>query len=62
MKVLVTEVFVDKFTGEQYAPGTIINVDDESRVKDMEGRGLAKALEAKAETKPSKSTKSKKKE
>lgn len=58
MKVKVISVFRDKFTGQFYNPGEVIEVSDESRVQDMENRKLAermKEVEAKRDGKPSKS-------
>lgn len=58
MKVKVISVFRDKFMGQFYNPGEVIEVSDESRVQDMENRKLAermKEVEAKRDGKPSKS-------
>lgn len=58
MKVKVISVFRDKFTGQFYNPGEVIEVSDESRVQDMENRKLAermKEVEVKRDGKPSKS-------
>lgn len=45
MKAIVKTVFCDKFTGKQYNPGEVINIDDNSRLDDLESRGLAERLE-----------------
>ena len=44
MKVKVISVFRDKFTGQFYNPGEVIEVSDESRVQDMENRKLAERV------------------
>lgn len=49
MKVTVLTVFIDKITKEQYQPGQIVEIADKSRIKDLETRGLAKAVEAVAD-------------
>lgn len=51
MKVSVTEVFIDKYTGEVYEVGQMLNLDDEDRVADLVNRGLVKKLEEKKTTK-----------
>lgn len=48
MKVKVISVFRDKFTGKYYTPGEVIEVNEESRVLDMESRRLAERVEIKA--------------
>lgn len=40
MKLIVKEVFQDKFTGEIYIPGKELDFEDEERVSDLENRGL----------------------
>lgn len=45
MKVKVTSVFRDKFTGRYYEPGEIIEISDEIRVGDLENRKLAERVE-----------------
>lgn len=47
MKVKVISVFRDKFTGVYYSPGEVIEVSEESRVQDIENRGLGERVEAK---------------
>lgn len=51
MKVKVISVFRDKFTGQYYSPGEVIEVSEESRVLDMESRRLAERVEEKKEVK-----------
>lgn len=51
MKVKVISVFRDKFTGQYYSPGEVIEVSEESRVLDMESRELAERVEEKKEAK-----------
>lgn len=48
MKVKVISVFRDKLTGKYYSLGEVIEIEDESRVLDMESRRLAERLEVKA--------------
>jgi len=48
MKVKVISVFRDKLTGKYYTPGEVIEVSEESRVRDMESRRLAERVERKA--------------
>lgn len=48
MKVVVTSIFRDKFTGQLYNPGGVIEFEDESRVEDLVNRGLAEVIEVKA--------------
>ncbi|WP_175629679.1 hypothetical protein [Bacteroides acidifaciens] len=47
MKVKVISVFRDKFTGQYYNPGEMIEVSEESRVLDMENRRLGERVEVK---------------
>ena len=47
MKVKVIPVFRDKFTGQYYNPGEVIEVSEESRVLDMENRRLGERVEVK---------------
>lgn len=47
MKVKVLSVFRDKFTGVYYSQGEVIEVGDESRVQDIENRGLGERIEEK---------------
>lgn len=51
MKVRVTSIFRDKFTGQLYSPGELIEIEDEDRVEDLEDRKLAERVEEKKETK-----------
>lgn len=54
MKVKVTSVFSDKFTGKYYNPGEVIEIEDEARVEDLENRELAERIKEKKEAKASK--------
>lgn len=45
MKVKVLSVFRDKFTGVYYNSGDVIEIGDESRVTDIEERGLGERIE-----------------
>lgn len=56
MKVKVTSVFRDKFTGQYYEPGEVIEIEDEARVEDLEGRKLAERVKASKEKKEVKIT------
>lgn len=47
MKVKVIDVFRDKFTGQLYNPGEMIDFKDEARVSDLTSRGLAERVEEK---------------
>ena len=47
MKIKVINIFCDKFTGEVYNPGTILDFEDEARVKDLSDRKLAEVIEEK---------------
>lgn len=51
MKVRVTSIFRDKFTGQLYSPGELIEIEDEDRVEDLEDRKLAERVEEKKEAK-----------
>lgn len=51
MKVRVTSIFRDKFTGQLYSPGELIEIEDEDRVEDLEDRKLAERVEEKKEDK-----------
>lgn len=51
MKVKVKSIFRDKFTGQYYNPGEVIEISDESRVEDLENRKLAERIEEKKEAK-----------
>jgi len=51
MKVVVTEVFLDKYTDESYEVGQMLNLDDEDRVTDLVNRGLVRVEEQKKTTK-----------
>lgn len=59
MRVIVLDVFIDKFNGKQYAKGETIEIADKSRIKNLEELGLAKALEV-VEDKPLKKPSKKK--
>lgn len=41
MKVKVISIFRDKFTGKLYRGGEVLEIEDEARVADLVGRGLA---------------------
>ena len=47
MKVGVTSVFRDMFTGQLYNPGEVIEIEDETRVEDLASRKLAEPIEEK---------------
>ena len=51
MKIKVIDIFCDKFTGEVYNPGTILDFEDEARVKDLSDRKLAEVIEEKKASK-----------
>mgnify|MGYP000008932241 FL=1 len=51
MKIKVIDIFCDKFTGEVYNPGTILDFEDEARVKDLSERKLAEIIEEKKASK-----------
>lgn len=44
MKLKVLKIFRDKYTGEYYNPGDEIYVKEETRVQDMESKGLAERI------------------
>lgn len=45
MKVTVTEVFIDKYTGQEYRIGDVIDIPDAARVSDMVERKLVHVAE-----------------
>lgn len=45
MKVTVKEVFIDKFTGQEYRVGDVIDIPDADRVADMVERKLVQCEE-----------------
>lgn len=45
MKIIVKEVFIDKYTGKVYKVGESLNLDDAERIKDLESRGLVDVVE-----------------
>ncbi len=51
MKIKVIDIFRDKFTGEVYNLGTILDFEDETRVKDLSERKLAEVIEEKKASK-----------
>lgn len=51
MKVKVISVFRDKFTGHYYSPGEVIEINEESRVLDMQSRRRVECVEEKKEVK-----------
>lgn len=51
MKVKVTSVFRDKFNGQLYNPGEVIEIEDQARVEDLASRGLAEPIKEKKEAK-----------
>lgn len=51
MKVKVTSVFRDKFNGQLYNSGEVIEIEDEARVEDLASRGLAEPIKEKKEAK-----------
>lgn len=51
MKVKVTSVFRDKFNGQLYNPGEVIEIEDEARVEDLAIRKLAEPIKEKKEAK-----------
>lgn len=55
MKVIVTEIFQDKFTGEHYKVGQEVDFDNK-RAKELAEKNLVKMTEAE---KPKRTTKSK---
>ena len=48
-KMIVKQVFCDKFNGRLYNEGERIEIADATRLKDLEQRGLAHAVESKTE-------------
>ena len=51
MKVKVITVFRDKFTKQMYEPSQVLEIEDESRVADLENRKLAERIEVPEEKK-----------
>lgn len=51
MKVKVISVFRDKFSGQLYNPGEVIEIEDEARIEDLANRGLAEPIQEKKEVK-----------
>ncbi|MDO5448902.1 MAG: hypothetical protein Q4F70_04780 [Clostridia bacterium] len=52
MKLIVKEIFADKFTKQMYSVGDTIEITDKDRVKDLSERGLAEVIkEPKTKTK-----------
>lgn len=51
MKVKVVSIFRDKYTHKLYNPGEVIEIVDESRVKDLASRNLAECIETPEEKK-----------
>lgn len=47
MKVKVISEFQDKFTKQLYKPGQVIEIENESRVEDLNSRRLAEPIEEK---------------
>ena len=47
MKIQVIAEFRDKFTGQLYQPGEVLEVEDEARVEDLKSRVLAEPIEEK---------------
>lgn len=57
MKVRVKTEFLDKYTREPYAVGTILDLDDADRISDLVERELVTELEpAKVPEKPKRKT------
>lgn len=44
MKLKVVELFRDKYTGAYYYPGDVIYIKEETRVQDMESKGLVERI------------------
>ena len=44
MKLKVLKIFRDKYTGEYYNPGDVIYIKEETRVQDMESKGLVERI------------------
>ena len=51
MKVKVVSIFRDKYTHKLYNPGEVIEIVDESRVKDLASRNLTECIETPEEKK-----------
>lgn len=51
MKVKVIDVFRDKFTGQLYNPGDILEIEDKARVEDLVNRLLVEIVVVKQEAK-----------
>lgn len=51
MKVKVIHVFRDKFTGQVYNAGEVLELEDSARVKDLADRRLVEVIEEKKEVK-----------
>lgn len=51
MKVKVIHVFRDKFTGQVYNTGEVLELEDSARVKDLADRRLVEVIEEKKEVK-----------
>lgn len=51
MKVKVIDVFRDKFTGQLYNPGDILEIEDKARVEDLVNRQLVEIVVVKQEAK-----------
>lgn len=49
MKLIVKEVFIDKFTEQVYKVGDCLDFDDKKRSEDLVKRGLAEILAESAE-------------
>ena len=56
-KMIVKQIFADKFTGDVYQPGVQIEVADASRIEDLETRGLASVVECKKAAEPAETKK-----
>lgn len=57
MKVKVTSVFRDMFTGQLYNPGEVIEIEDDARAEDLASRGLAEPIKEKKAPKEKKEVK-----
>ena len=51
MKVKVIDVFRDRFTGQLYNPGDILEIEDKARVEDLVNRQLVEIVVVKQEAK-----------
>lgn len=51
MKVKVIHIFRDKFTGQVYNAGEVLELEDSARVKDLADRRLVEVIEEKKEVK-----------